>query len=209
VETCKAVRSLALDLGVKLAIENHAGDLQGWELKELIERAGPDYVGACIGSGNPLWVAEDPMVTLEHLAPYVVSSHVRDTRVWPHPQGAAALWCSMGDGNVGIQAWTAEFKRRCPNVPYTLEIITGMTPRILAYMEDGYWRAFPRARAAEFARFERLVRQGQPFLGSMILLGALPGAPPEYGAARKAQQLFDIERSVKHCRDILKIGRKP
>ena len=30
--TCKAVRSLALDLGIKLAIENHAGDLQGWEL---------------------------------------------------------------------------------------------------------------------------------------------------------------------------------
>ncbi|MGC9347609.1 MAG: sugar phosphate isomerase/epimerase family protein, partial [Anaerolineae bacterium] len=37
VATCRAVRDQAIDLGIKLAVENHAGDLQGWELRGLIE----------------------------------------------------------------------------------------------------------------------------------------------------------------------------
>jgi sugar phosphate isomerase/epimerase len=41
IETCRAVRGLALELGVTIAIENHSGDLQGRELKALAEEAGP------------------------------------------------------------------------------------------------------------------------------------------------------------------------
>jgi sugar phosphate isomerase/epimerase len=159
VETCQAVRDLATDLGIKLALENHAGDMLGWELKDLIEQAGPEYVGACIDSGNPVWVAEDPMVTLEHLAPYVLTSHVRDSAVYAHPTGAAVQWVAMGDGNVGIDAWVARYQALCPRAPLSLEIITGGPPKILNYLEDEYWAAYPQARASEFARFERLVRR--------------------------------------------------
>lgn len=206
VETCEAVRSMAGDLGVTLAIENHAGDLQGWELKRLIEEAGPDYVGACIDSGNPLWVAEDPAVTLEHLAPYVVTSHVRDGVVWPHPQGAAWQWVAMGDGNVGIETWTERYKAECPNASFTLEIITGRPPQVLSYLEDDYWTAFPDARAFEFARFERLVRKGVPFMGHMAMVDGLEDKPPVYESALVAQQRFDLERSVRYCREALGIG---
>lgn len=206
IATCRAVRSLALDLGIKLAIENHSGDLQGWELKALIEAAGPEYVGACIDSGNPVWVAEDPAVTLEHLAPYVVTSHVRDSVVWPHPKGAAVQWVAMGDGNVGIAAWAEQFKAKCPQAPFTLEIITGSPPRVLNYLEEDYWRAFPAARASEFARFERLVRQGTPFMGTMVMFAHDQDLPPEYEAARVAQERYDLERSVRYCRQTLGIG---
>ena len=41
----------------------------------------PEYVGDCIDAGNPLWVAESSFATLDHLSPYVVTSHVRDTAV--------------------------------------------------------------------------------------------------------------------------------
>jgi sugar phosphate isomerase/epimerase len=207
IATCKAVRGLAMDLGIKLAIENHAGDLQGWELERLIEEAGPEYVGACIDSGNPLWVAEDPMVTLEHLAPYVVTSHVRDTAVWSHPRGAAVQWVAMGDGNVGIQEWSERYKALCPDAPFTLEIITGGPPRVLNYMEDAYWAVYPEARASEFARFERLVRQGLPFMGTMVAVGRGEEVPSEYGPALVAQQRFDLERSVRYCREVLGMGK--
>src|SRR5690606_27294632 len=46
VQVLKTARSLALDSGIKIAVENHAGDMQGWELARLIEAAGPEYVGA-------------------------------------------------------------------------------------------------------------------------------------------------------------------
>jgi sugar phosphate isomerase/epimerase len=205
IETCKAVRGLAMDMGIKLAIENHAGDLQGWELQRLIEQAGPEYVGACIDSGNPVWVGEDPLVTLEHLAPYVATSHVRDSAVWPHPRGAAVQWVAMGDGNVGMDAWVERYKALCPGAPLSLEIITGGPPRVLNYLEDEYWAVYPEAKAAEFARFERLVRRGQPFAGTMVTVARGADVPPEYAAAQTAQQRYDLERSVRYCREVLGI----
>jgi sugar phosphate isomerase/epimerase len=205
IETCKAVKDMALELGIKLAVENHAGDLQGWELAMLIEKAGPDYVGACIDTGNPLSVVEDPAVTLKHLAPYVVTSHIRDCVVWPHPKGAAIQWVAMGDGNIGIKDWAEQYKAQCSNIPFTLEIITGSPPRVLNYLEDDFWSAFPNARASEFACFERLVRKGLPFMGTMVMVGG-GDIPPEYRAAQIAQQRFDLERSVKYCREVLGLG---
>src|SRR4030095_8009341 len=45
VKMCKALKSRAVDAGVKIAVENHAGDMQARELVQLIEAAGKDYVG--------------------------------------------------------------------------------------------------------------------------------------------------------------------
>ena len=75
------VRSRVMDVDLKIAIENHAGDMQARELKMLVESAGPDFVGVCLDSGNPLWTIEDPHLTLDTLHPYVLTSHVRDSAV--------------------------------------------------------------------------------------------------------------------------------
>ena len=199
--TCRAVRSQALDLGIKLAIENHAGDMQGRELRALIEAAGPEFVGACIDPGNAVWVAEDPMVTLDYLAPYVAASHARDSAVWPHPLGAAVQWVAMGDGNVGIAEWVRRYQRECPGLPLTMEVITGGPPRVLNYLEPSYWEVYRETPAWEFARFERLVRSGQPFLEPMLTVGR-GEQPPEYRPALAAQQRMDVERSVAYCRQL-------
>ncbi len=109
VEVLRSVRSRVVDSGLKIAIENHAGDMQGRELKSLIEAAGKDFVGACLDSGNPLWAIEDPHLTLETLAPYVLTSHIRDTAVWRVPEGAAVAWVRMGEGNVGIAEYIEKY----------------------------------------------------------------------------------------------------
>ena len=41
IKTLKKVRKQALDSGVRIAVENHAGDMHSRELVDLIERAGP------------------------------------------------------------------------------------------------------------------------------------------------------------------------
>ena len=81
VKVCKACRSQALDAGVMIAIENHAGDMQAWELVALIEAAGKDCVGATLDSGNATWTMEDPLASLETLAPYVLDNPVAETAV--------------------------------------------------------------------------------------------------------------------------------
>jgi sugar phosphate isomerase/epimerase len=207
VKTCQAVRSQALDLGIKIAIENHAGDMQGRELKALIEAAGTDFVGACIDTGNAMWTAESPFVTLQHLAPYVVTSHIRDTAVWLHPKGAAVQWVAMGDGAVHIDQWAKLFKEQCPNSSFTLEIITGGTPTVLNYLEPEFWKVFPDTPAAEFVEFLKLAQEGQPYMGAMV---TTPRGEtiPEFEAALVAQQRRDVERSVRYCQEVLGVGER-
>jgi 3-oxoisoapionate decarboxylase len=206
VETLQAVREQAMDLGIVLAVENHAGDLQGWELKDLIERAGPEYVGACLDPGNSVWATEAPLTTFEHVAPYVATSHIRDSVVWSHPRGAAFQWVALGEGNVEIETLAERYKEACPGASFTLEIITGRPPQVLNTMEDEYWDAFPNARASEFACFERLVRRGLPYQGTMVVVEIGADVPEAYTDALVAQQRYDVERSVAYARDMLGMG---
>ncbi len=92
-----AVRPLALDLGVRIAIENHAGDMQGWELARLIEKAGAEFVGATIDPGNATWTLEDPLDNLEALGPHILCSGIRNSMIWETEEGAEVAWTSPGN----------------------------------------------------------------------------------------------------------------
>src|SRR5437899_232783 len=82
IKVFRSVRAEAMDLGLKIALENHSGDMQAREVKTIIETAGKDFVASCLDTGNPIWCVEDPFVALEILAPYVVTTHVRDSVVF-------------------------------------------------------------------------------------------------------------------------------
>ncbi len=162
VKVLRNVRSKALDHRVKIAIENHAGDMQARELKMLVEEAGPEFVGVCLDSGNPLWTLEDPHVTLETLHPYVLTSHLRDSAVWTVPQGAAVTWVPMGRGNVGIDSYVRKYIELCPGRPLSLESIV-FGPRILPYRDQTFWAAYGDVRASEFVRYLKIAESGKPY----------------------------------------------
>jgi sugar phosphate isomerase/epimerase len=162
VKVLKTMRSRALDAGVKIAIENHAGDMQARELKSLVEAAGPEYVGVCIDSGNAVWTIEDPHLTLETLAPYVLTSHMRDSYVFNSPQGTAVQWSRMGDGNIGMDDYLRKYVAQCPGKAVSLEVIVSGTPRIFNYRNPQAWELFRTTPAWEFARFLALCDKGTP-----------------------------------------------
>lgn len=207
VKALRGARAVALDLGVKIAVENHSGDMQAWELRELIEAAGKDAVAACLDTGNPMWVVEDPLVTLEVLGPYTVTTHIRDSVVFEHPRGAAAQWVALGDGVIDFKRFVARFRELCPQSTMQLENITGRPPQILPYLEPGFWKAFPKARAGEFARFVELARTGHPFMGLMVIEDAGKVAP-EFEAALRQQQQQDLERGFEYAKKVLGVGEK-
>jgi len=200
----RAARARMLDRGLKVAIENH-GDLTARELRQLVEAAGADLVGVNFDSGNPMWVMEDPSLALEVLAPYVETSHFRDSALFEHPRGAAFQWVAMGDGSVDLPGVVDLYGRLCPGKSILLEIITGRPPRMLPYLEDTWWNGFRNLPAADFARFLALVKRGRPYLGPMVIGGT--GQKPEaLVAALREQQQLDLERSLKYCRETLKLG---
>jgi sugar phosphate isomerase/epimerase len=205
VKVLRAVRSQALDARVRIAVENHAGDMQARELKALIEAAGTDFVGACLDTGNPMWVVEDPLLTLETLAPYVATSHVRDSAVFEHPRGAAAQWVALGDGSVDFTRFVELYRKLCPRASMQLEIITGRPPEVLPYLEPDFWKAFAKTPAWEFARFLALAKSGRPFLGNMVI-GQWSDNSPVLEAALKEQQRVDLERSLEYAKKKLGAG---
>ncbi|HEV3196427.1 MAG TPA: sugar phosphate isomerase/epimerase [Bryobacteraceae bacterium] len=203
----KSVRSEALDMGVKIAIENHAGDMQAREVKTIIEESGKDFVASCLDTGNPVWCIEDPFVSLETLAPYVVTTHVRDSAVFEVPRGAAWQWVALGDGSVDLVRFVEQFRKLCPKSSMQLEIITGRPPAVHPYYEAGFWKAFPKMPAWEFARFVALARSGRPFMGAMVVEDVTGQKPPAVMAeALKEQQRFDLERSFEYARKKLNVG---
>ncbi len=194
VKVLKACRSQVLDAGIKIAVENHGGDMQARELKSLVEAAGKDFVGVCLDSGNPLWAIEDPHLTLETLAPYVLTSHVRDTVLWRTPEGAAVQWTRMGDGNVDIAGYLEKFVRLCPGKAISLEIImTGA--RIYPFHTARFWDAYRNTPAWEFSRFLALADRGTP-----------RPAEPQLSKERAIEkEREDLEASLRYTKELLKL----
>jgi len=202
----RSVKPEAQDLGVRIALENHAGDMQAHEVRSIIEESGKDFVGSCLDTGNPMWVMEDPLVSLEVLAPYVVTTHVRDSVVYEHVRGAAAQWVALGDGTMDLRKFVARFRALCPKANMQLEIITGRPPDVLPYFEPDFWKAFPTAKASEFARFVALAKTGHPFAGFMVVEDGVREPLPEFKAALREQQRVDLERSLEYAKKVLDVG---
>jgi 3-oxoisoapionate decarboxylase len=202
----RSVRSQAQDLGVKIALENHSGDMQAREVKTIILESGREFVGSCLDTGNPIWCIEDPFVALETLAPYVVTTHVRDSVVFEHARGAAGQWVALGDGNVDLPRFVEQFRKLCPKAAMQLEIITGRPPRLLPYLEADFWKAFPKMPAWEFARFVSLAKSGRPFMGAMVIEDVPGNKPAVMQEALKEQQRFDLERSFEYAKKKLNVG---
>ncbi len=206
IKVFRAAKSAAESTGVKIALENHSGDLQAWEARTIVEESGKSFVGACLDTGNPIWCAEHPEVTMEVLGPVTVTTHARDTALFPHPSGCAAHWTALGDGCVNFRRIVDLHMKLCPAAPMHLEIITGRPPRIVPYLEDSFWTGFPKARASELARFVALVKQGSPLMKPMIIADVSGQRPPEYAEALKAQQKIDLERSLEYAKKTLGAG---
>ncbi len=146
IKTIQACQSKAEGEGIKIAIENHAGDMQSHELKALIEAAGKGYVGANIDPGNAVWALEEPMKHLEILGPLTVCSSVRDSMLWEDEKGAAVVqWTAIGEGLVDYKAYAKRFAELAPGVPLQVETISGFA-RPFEYQKDEFWKIFPNHR---------------------------------------------------------------
>lgn len=201
VKVCRSVRTRAQDAGVKIAIENHAGDMQAWELITLIEAAGKDYVGVTFDSGNVTWTLEDPIDSLTKLAPYIACTHIRDSMIWETEDGSRVAWTAIGEGCTDSKALFAKLAELCPGVGVHAEIISGFNIDF-PYLKPGFWEVWPKARGADFAPFVALARKGK----------AIPTFKPADGVdrqqAEREYQKAELERSLAYCKNVIGLGTK-
>lgn len=199
IKVLKACRTEAMDAGVKVAIENHAGDMHSWELRDLIEEAGRDYTGANIDSGNGAWTLEDPLDVLENLGAVTICSSLRDDMIWETPDGAAIQWTAAGEGLIDWKRYCARWLELCPKVPIQIETIGGFAHNF-PYKKDDFWKNYDR-RPEALAHFEALAKRGK----------AMSGFKAEGPDKKKAEQDFqkgELERSLKYLREEIGLGVK-
>lgn len=196
VKVLRAVRSEALDAGVKFAVENHAGDMTARELAALIESAGTDLVGATIDSGNATWTLESPQRNFDLLHPHILTSGIRDSMVWQTPEGARVQWTALGDGLVDWKKYFADWQQKAPERPVILEIISGFS-RPFDFLKEDFWQGYEDVRAEDFATFLELARRGSE----------LPPFKSTESLTEADYQLGELQKSVQFCRE-LGLGRR-
>jgi len=162
IKSIKANQSRAEAEGIKIAIENHAGDMQSAELRELIEVAGKGYVGANIDPGNAVWALEEPMKHLEVLGPVTVCSSVRDSMLWEGENGSVVVqWTAIGEGLIDFKAYAKRFAELAPGVPLQVETISGFS-RPFEVTKDDFWTIFPGHRDSDmFKAWLDLAKKGK------------------------------------------------
>ena len=208
--TLRAAAPLAEDLGIAIAVENHGGvDLLARELRDLIEAVGSESVRVCLDTGNPTYAAEDAVLAAEILGPYVVTTHLRDTKIWATPEGAMVQWAPVGDGSVDLRRIVDIIERHAPDSAIDLEIITGIAPKAIDYLEPAsdFWHMYPDMLARDLARFVAVAQHGIPEPLDQLCLAPGVWAPPaDQLDVFRAQQREHFERSVRHCRTVFDIG---
>ncbi len=173
---------------VRIGIENHK-DFQAPELTDMLRRIGSAHIGACIDTGNSIALLEEPLATVETLAPFVVTTHIKDMAVQESDDGFLLSEVPLGQGIVDLPRIFEIIEKANPRVTWNLEMIT-RDPLHIACLTDKYWGTFSEKRGAELAKMLRLVREKKA--------AALPMVSDKDTEAALALEEENIVKCLKH-----------
>lgn len=157
----EAARPLLDQYKIPLGIENHK-DWTADELVALMKQYSGPYFGVCLDFGNNISLLDDPMGTIEALAPYAVCTHLKDMSTEQSPDGIAISEVILGTGYLDLPKAIGLVHRAKPGMRFSLEMIT-RDPLRVPCLTDPYWVTFPDRNGIYLARTLRFVQQHQPF----------------------------------------------
>jgi len=162
----RAFRSLKLAAPVvekhkiRLAVENHK-DWRTDEFLGLLKRVGSDHVGVCLDTGNNLSLLEDPMETVEALAPSAFTVHFKDVAVEEDRDGFLMAEVPLGTGLLDLPKMVGLVRKAHPEARFNLEMIT-RDPLKIPCLTERYWATFPDLPGRHLARALAYVRAHPP-----------------------------------------------
>jgi sugar phosphate isomerase/epimerase len=171
---------------LKLAIENHK-DFETTALIDLIKAADSPHIGACIDTGNSLALLEPPLETVEALAPYCFSSHVKDIGVEEYADGFLMAEVPLGTGFLDLPRIFGVL-RKVKTVPrLNLEMIT-RDPLKIPCLTEKYWATLEHLAARRLAATLALVKKH-----------AAKKPLPRVSGLSRAEQVKREDDNVKEC----------
>jgi sugar phosphate isomerase/epimerase len=143
-----------------LGLENH----KDWTTEEflvLLKDYNSEYLGVCLDTGNNLALLDDPMEIVEALAPYAVSTHIKDMAVEEYTEGFLLAEVPLGEGILDMKRIVTTVARARSKTKFTLEMIT-RNPLRIPCLTDKYWATFPERSGKLLSRTLRMVRSAKP-----------------------------------------------
>jgi sugar phosphate isomerase/epimerase len=140
---------------IPLGLENHK-DWTTDELVAILERYSSEYFGVCLDFGNNISLLDSPMETIEKLAPFTVTTHIKDMAVEPYEEGILMSEVVLGQGYLDLPRAVNLIRQARPQTRITLEMIT-RDPLKIPMLTDRYWATFPDKTGLDLARTLRFV----------------------------------------------------
>ena len=144
--------------------------------------------GACLDFGNNISLLDDPMDVVEQLAPYALTTHVKDMGLEFYPDGFLLSEVRLGEGVLDLPRMFTMIRQARPKTNFILEMIT-RDPLKVPCLTDGYWSTFPDRSGRNLARTLRLVQAEEKRRKSL----------PRISQLSREEQLRVEEDNVRAC----------
>lgn len=141
---------------VRLAVENHK-DWRARELVAMLKQLSSEWIGATIDFGNNMALLEDSTDVVQTLAPYVVSTHVKDMAVEEYPDGFLLSEVPLGKGLLDLPILFDVCRKVNPSVTFNLEMIT-RDPLEIPCLKADYWSTMGNVPGSDLAGILRQVK---------------------------------------------------
>jgi sugar phosphate isomerase/epimerase len=142
---------------VKLAVENHK-DWRANELVEIMKNVSSEWVGVTLDFGNSIALMEDPMEVITTLAPYLITTHVKDMGLDEYDDGILLSEVPLGKGILDLPKIISICNQHNSKTTFNLEMIT-RDPLQVPCLKDDYWATFASVSGTDLARTLRMSRQ--------------------------------------------------
>ena len=181
-----------------IGIENHK-DWLAPDLVALLRAVDSRFVGACVDFGNNIALLEHPDETIAALAPFAVTTHLKDMALKPTADGFELSEVPLGQGILPLDRYVRAIRAARPDAAMCLEMIT-RDPLRVPFRTDRYWVAFDAA-ARDTARLQKF-EQHILSRASARPLPRITGLAP---AAQVDLEDEHVRACVAYARDVLKL----
>jgi 3-oxoisoapionate decarboxylase len=129
---------------LRLAVENHK-DHTTAELVTLVQSLSSEWIGVLVDTGNNIALLEPAKETVEQLAPYAMSVHLKDMAVLPSDEGFLLSEVPLGTGVLDLKRIVRALVQQKPGIVLNLEMAT-RDPLRIPCRSEGYFATFPDRR---------------------------------------------------------------
>jgi sugar phosphate isomerase/epimerase len=137
-EACRA----AEDLGIKIAMENHA-DFTVRELASIFARVSSPAFGFTVDCANLAFDLDAPLRLAEIMAPHALTTHYKDYGIVRTADGLALENCALGEGDIELVAMTELLAKYNPQINLNIELHSQFAPFRLDVLRPAFWSRHP------------------------------------------------------------------